>query len=107
MIKRIALAAVAAVAGLGALAGVAGSANAADAASTGIIKGFATSYTSPSKDSIPVHKGMTNGTAVDVKCFREGQMLNGNAYWFLLERNNELGYVHLDSISVPNNTPHC
>jgi hypothetical protein len=107
MRKRIALAALSTVAGIGAMVGLAGTASAADTAATGIIKQYATSYTSPSNTSIVVHKGLTEGTAVDVRCFREGQVLNGNGYWFLIEKNDELGYIHRDAISAPSDVPHC
>jgi hypothetical protein len=109
MRKRIALAAISTVAGFGAIVGLAGTASAADttATTTGIIKQYATSYTSPSNTSFVVHTGLTAGTKVDVHCFREGQNLNGNGYWFIIEKNDEVGYVHTDSISVPNDAPHC
>jgi hypothetical protein len=54
-----------------------------------------------------VHYDLTPGTPVNTMCFREGQVRNGNAYWFLIEKEGDLGYVHLDAISAPKDTPHC
>jgi hypothetical protein len=105
MRKRIAIATLSAVAGIGAVAGLAGPAGAMD--STGYIKQYTTSYTSPSNISIPVHHNMAPGTPVSTLCFREGQAQNGNSTWFLIEKNGDLGYVHLDGISAPKDTRHC
>jgi hypothetical protein len=111
MRTRIALAALSAVAGLGALVGFAGQASAANdsaaSTTTGWIKQYTTSFTSPSTTSIPVHTGLSEGTPVDVHCFREGQKINGNGYWFIIEKDGEVGYVHRDAISAPTTTPHC
>lgn len=71
----------------------------------GIVIGFATSYTSPSNTSIPVQH-LRNGERVDVLCFREGQVLDGNPIWFLI-RHHETGYVHRGSISVRGDVRHC
>jgi hypothetical protein len=72
---------------------------------TGVIKRFTTSYTAPSNTSIPV-EFLKEGQHVQVLCFREGQVLDGNPIWFLI-RHNELGYVHRDSISVRGDIRHC
>jgi hypothetical protein len=105
MRKRFALAALSAVAGLGAVVGLAGTAGATE--STGYIKHHTTSFTSPSTVSTAVHHNLTPETPVNTKCFREGQVRNGNPYWFLIEKNGDLGYVHVDAISAPKDTPHC
>jgi hypothetical protein len=95
-----------ALAGIAAVAGLAGSASAAES-NTGYIKQYAISYTSPSDHTQPVHKGLAPGTPVDTRCVREGQPLNGNPYWFLIEKDGDLGYVHRDVISAPVDTPRC
>ena len=108
MKKRIALASLTALAGIGAVAGLAGSASAAETAgTTGYIKQYAISYTSPSDVSFPVHKGLPPNTPVETMCTREGQELNGNPTWFLIKRNGDLGYVHRDVISASTETPDC
>jgi hypothetical protein len=111
MRTRIALAALSAVAGLGALVGFAGQANAAstsaDSTTTGYIKQYTTSYTGPSTTASVVHTGLAEETPVDVRCFREGEKINGNGYWFLVEKGGDLGYVHRDAIWAPHTTPHC
>ena len=67
------------------------------AAGTGTIVDYATSYTSPSNASIPVHH-LKPGEQVKTYCFREGQVLNGNPYWFVIpdRRSDGLRPSHLD-----------
>ena len=109
--KKLALATIAAVAGFGAVAGVAGAASAADTnaadGGTGYIKQYAISYTSPSDATVPVHKGLAPGEPVDTLCARKGQVLNGNPYWFLIDKDGSLGYVHRDVIAPPADVPWC
>ena len=76
------------------------------AAGTGTIIDYATSYTSPSNTSIPVHN-LKPGEKVETYCFREGQVLNGNPYWFAIRTDGQTAYVHRSSISVPQNVLHC
>ena len=84
-----------------------GTAKAATAAAgTGTIIDYATSYTSPSNTSIPVHH-LEPGEKVETYCFREGQVLDGNPYWFAIRTDGQTAYVHRSSISVPQNTLHC
>jgi hypothetical protein len=103
------------VAGVGAMAGAvlatAGwhpdAAQAATAAAgTGTIIDYATSYTSPSNTSIPVHH-LEPGKQVETYCFREGQVLNGNPYWFVIRTGGQTAYVHRSSISPPQDVRHC
>ena len=110
MKKVLALAALSAVAGFAGLAGVAGSANAADAdaaANTGYIKQYTMSYSSPSVHTDMVHRGLQPGTPMETHCVREGQLLNGNSRWFIVEKDGDVGYVHGDVISAPVDTPRC
>jgi len=108
MWKRIALAVVAALASIGAVAGLAGPTHAAEATThPGIIKYYTTSYSAPSNQTGVVHTGLLKDTIVDVHCFREGQVLNGNGYWFVVEKDGDAGYVHSEAISVPSNVAHC
>ena len=87
--------------GLGATAAAAGAPPA-----TGTIKGFATTYTSPSNQSVPVHH-LQADTKVDTLCFREGQVLNGNPLWFIINVDGQSAYVHRDLIAPPAELPHC
>ena len=101
------LIAVAALATFGVIAGVAGTANASTAeVATGTIKAYATSYTASSNESIPVHH-LQPGAQVDTYCFREGQVLNGNPYWFVIRKDGETAHVHRDAISAPPDLRHC
>ena len=101
------LIAVAALSTAGVLTGLGGPAESADAASaTGTIKGFATTYTSPSNQSVVVHH-LQEGTQVDTLCFREGQVLNGNPLWFIINVDDQSAYVHRDLIAPPADLPHC
>ncbi len=105
MSKLIALAALSTAGVLTGLGG--GTAEAAETASgTGTIKGFATSYTSPSNQSVAVDH-LPDGTSVDTLCFREGQVLNGNPLWFIINVDGQSAYVHRDVIVPPANLPHC
>jgi hypothetical protein len=72
----------------------------------GVIKSFATTYTSPSNDSVRVHH-LQPGTEVDTHCFREGQVLNGNPLWFIVNVDGQSAYVHRDMLNPPANLPHC
>ena len=101
------LIAIAALSTAGVLTGMGGTAEAAGAASaTGTIKGFATTYTSPSNQSMAVHH-LPAGTQVETLCFREGQVLNGNPLWFIINVEGQSAYVHRDLIAPPGNLPHC
>jgi len=106
MRKLIALAAVSTIAGVGAVAGLAGNAGATSTL-IGTIKQPTTSFTSPSAKSRPVHLNLQPNEKVDTHCFREGEVVNGNAYWFIIEKDGETGYVHQNAISVSEELPHC
>ena len=88
--------------------GLAGSASATGPADSpnSWIKKPATSYTSPSDQSIRVHT-LQPGETVQTLCFVEGQTLNGNFYWFRIIKGGDLGFVHRDAISVPADLRHC
>lgn len=98
--------AVAAMSGAGVLAGI-GTAEAATSSEpvTGVIKGFATTYSSPSNESARMYH-LQAGTQVDTYCYREGQVLNGNPLWFVINVDGDTAYVHRDLISV-DDVPHC
>lgn len=98
--------AVAALSGAGFMAGI-GSADAATTSEpvTGVIKGFATAYSSPSDESTRMYH-LQAGTQVDTHCYREGQVLNGNPLWFIINVDGTSAYVHRDLISV-DSVPHC
>ena len=91
-----------------AAAGQPGTAKAATtpAVGTGTIIDYATTYTSPSNTSVPVHH-LKPGDKVETYCFREGQVLNDNPYWFAINTGGETAYVHRSSISVPAGLLHC
>ncbi len=107
--RRIGIAA-AAAAGLSAvtLVGLAGGASAAAPtdSSNSWIKAPATSYTSPSNQSIRVHT-LHPGEQVQSLCFTEGQELHGNFYWFRILKGGEQGYVHRDAIVAPPDLRNC
>jgi hypothetical protein len=101
------LLALAALSTAGVLTGLVGTAEAAGAASApGTIKGFATTYTSPSNQSVVVHH-LQAGTQVETLCFREGQVLNGNPLWFIINVDGQSAYVHRDLIAPPADLLHC
>ena len=72
----------------------------------GVIKAFATTYTSPSNQSDKVHH-LQPGTEVDTFCYREGQVLDGNPLWFIVNVDGQSAYVHRDLINPPADVPHC
>ena len=99
------LLAVAALSGAGLMVGI-GTAEAATSQSvTGVIKGFATAYSSPSNQSAAMYH-VQPGTEVDTYCVREGQVLNGNPLWFIINVDGASAYVHRDLIAV-GTVPHC
>jgi len=107
--RRIGIAAAATV-GITAvtLVGLAGGASAATPTDSpnSWIKKPATSYTSPSDQSIRVHT-LYPGEQVQSVCFVEGQQQNGNFYWFRILKGGDLGFVHRDAIVAPPDLPHC
>lgn len=92
----------------GAFGAFGGTAEAAEPPSAiGVTKGFATTYSSPSNQTGAVHHLPAN-TPVTTMCFREGQVLNGNPLWFIVNVNGESGYIHRDLIAVPEGSVgHC
>ena len=100
------LLAVAALSGASLMTGIGTAAEAATSQPvTGVIKGFATAYSSPSNQSEAMYH-LQAGTPVDTHCVREGQVLNGTPLWFIINVNGASAYVHLDLISV-DKVPHC
>ena len=101
------LLAVAALTGAGLIAGI-GSAEAATSQPvTGWTKGFATAYSSPSNQSTVMYSLDAN-TPVDTYCFREGQILDGDPRWFVINTQGASAYVHIDLISVDQSAvSHC
>jgi len=97
---------VAALSGAGLLAGI-GTAEAASTSKpvTGVMKGFATTYSSPSNESARMYH-VQAGTQVDTYCYREGQVLNGNPLWFIINVDGTSAYVHRDLIAV-DDVPRC
>ena len=91
----------------GVLTGLGPAAAAETTSASGTIKGFATTYTSPSNQSVPVHH-LQAGTEVDTLCFREGQVLNGNPLWFIINVEGQSGYIHRDLLAIPEGSVgHC
>ena len=73
----------------------------------GTIKRATTSYSSPSKDSIPVHFNLLPGQKANVVCWTEGQNIDNNTTWFRIGQDGHLGFVHRDVIAPPQYAPHC
>lgn len=71
-----------------------------------VVKQFATTYSSPSTESLPVHHLMA-GREVDAMCFREGQVIAENPLWFLIEADGRSAWIHRDLIVPPAVLPHC
>jgi|RhiMethySRZTD1v2_1073278.scaffolds.fasta_scaffold85187_3 hypothetical protein len=103
MRKLVAIAALS-VAGMGAMAGTAAAAT--EEPETGTIIDYANTYSSPSNTSVRVHQ-LTPGEKVETLCFREGQVVNGNRYWFLIRAGGQTAFVHRDSISPPADLERC
>ena len=99
--------AVAALSGIGLLAGLGTAAAESQTTGpvTGVIKGFATTYSSPSNQSAAIHH-LQSGTEVDTYCVREGQVLGGNPLWFVINVDGDSAYVHRDLLAV-GSVPHC
>jgi hypothetical protein len=101
------LLAVAALSGAGLMAGIGTAEAAASEPVTGWTKGFATAYSSPSNQSKGMYTVEAN-TQVDTYCYREGQVLEGDPRWFIVNTNGASAYVHVPLISVdPNEVGHC
>jgi len=100
------LLAVAALSGAGLMAGIGNSAEAATSQPvTGWTKGFTTAYSSPTNQS-KVMYDLDADTSVDTYCWREGQVLDGDPRWFIINTKGASAYVHVDLISV-GEVPHC
>jgi hypothetical protein len=100
------LLAVAALSGAGLMAGIGNSAEASTSQPvTGFVKAPATAYSSPSNQSKAMYF-LDPGTSVDTYCVREGQLLDGDPKWFIINAKGASAYVHNDLISVAD-VPHC
>jgi hypothetical protein len=82
-------------------------AHSAVAGHIGYITQPTTSYQYPTNQSPPVDFSLKPGQQVDVVCFTEGQVLNGNHYWFRIFENGTPSFVHRDAISAGYGMPHC
>ena len=69
-----------------------------------LINGFVTVYSSPSNESARMYH-LQAGTQVAAHCYRDGQVLNGNPLWFIINSDGA-SYVHRDLIAVES-VPHC
>jgi hypothetical protein len=55
-----------------------------------------------------VHTSLREGAHVETVCFTDkGQVVDGNPYWFRVNKDGASGYVHRDAISVGNDLPNC
>jgi hypothetical protein len=73
----------------------------------GYITQATTSYVYPTNQSTPVHYGFKAGDQVVVRCFTEGQELQGNHYWFRITKDGNLGFVHRSAMATATGIPHC
>lgn len=73
---------------------------------TAVVKQFATTYSSPSDRSVPLHHLMA-GREVAATCFREGQVIDENPLWFRIEADGRSAWIHRDLIVPPAVLPHC
>ncbi|HEY5846618.1 MAG TPA: hypothetical protein VIU11_26225 [Nakamurella sp.] len=99
------LLAVAALSGAGLMTGIGTSAAETPEPVTGTVKGFTTAYSSPTNQSKAMYH-LQPGTQVDTYCVREGQVLEGNPQWLIINANGASAYVHVYQISGPD-VPHC
>jgi hypothetical protein len=93
------LLAVAALSGAGLMAGIGTAEAAASQPVTGWTKAFVTAYDSPWNQST-VMFSLDADTPVDTYCFREGQILDGDPRWFIINAKGASAYVHIGLISV-------
>jgi hypothetical protein len=97
----------ASLAALGVVAATSATAHSSAAESTIYIKKATTSYSQPTNQSAAVHYGLKEGQTVVVRCFTEGQELQGNHYWLKIAMDGKLGYVHRDAVALVQGIPHC
>jgi hypothetical protein len=100
------LLAVAALSGAGLMAGIGTAWAETPAPMTGIVKGFTTAYSSPTNQSKVMYH-LQPGTEVDTHCLREGQVLEGNPQWLIINAQGASAYVHAYQISTLEQPPHC
>ena len=73
---------------------------------TGTIKSFTTAYSSPSNQSSSMYR-LDAGTQVDAHCYREGQELEKNPLWLIINVEGVSAYVHAYQIHTPVEPKHC
>jgi len=86
--------------------GTAGAETATPPPVTGTVKDFTTAYSSPTNQSIAMYR-LYPGNQVDTHCVREGQVLDGNPQWLIVNVDGVSAYVHAYQISTPVEPPHC
>lgn len=96
----------AALSGGALMAGI-GTAEAATTASVpGTVKTFTTAYSSPTNQSSGMYT-LYEGMQVDTYCIRDGQYLEGNPSWLIVNSDGVSAYVHAYDIHTEVNVPKC
>jgi len=72
----------------------------------GWIKRTTTSYQDPTNRSRPVHYGLQPGP-IRMICFAEGQQIDNNPYWILVDKDGTRGFVNRDSTAPAEDLRHC
>ena len=73
---------------------------------TGTVKTFTTAYSSPTDQSSMMYR-LNAGTEVDTYCVREGQYVDGNPLWLIVNHEGVSAYVHAYQINTLVEPAHC
>ena len=73
---------------------------------TGTVKAFTTAYSSPTDQSSMMYH-LNEGAEVDTYCVREGQYIEGNPLWLIVNHEGVSAYVHAYQVSTQVEPPHC
>jgi hypothetical protein len=107
VVIAVAAGVVTSLAALGIVAATSATAHSSAQDATVYIKKATTSYSQPNNGSPVVHYGLKEGEHVVVRCFTEGQELQGNHYWLKIGKDGKLGFVHRDAVALVPGIPHC
>ena len=72
----------------------------------GWIKQATTSYQDPTNKSRPIHYGL-QPDPIRMICFAEGQEMDKNPYWILVDKDGNRGFVHRYATAPAEDLRHC
>jgi hypothetical protein len=73
----------------------------------GTISTNTSSYLAPNTQSTKVHADLRSGEQVVVRCFTQGERVEGSSIWIRMGKDNKLAFVPRAYIDAPTDLPYC